>query len=119
MSACDTIVLPAVDYRPTDQDSLQSIADLFGVSLTRIIAAAEQADVPLYPDAELALVLSQVPMGDEIPDNLYKAIAEVIAFAYALNDRLPSRLAARSRGEASAPHARGTKEASNRNRRVD
>lgn len=55
----------------------------------RIIAAAEQADVPLYPDAELALVLSQVPMGDEIPDNLYKAIAEVIAFAYILAGKFP------------------------------
>ena len=45
----------------------------------RIIAAAELADVPLYPDPELALVLSRIPLGEEIPDNLYKAIAEVIA----------------------------------------
>ena len=55
----------------------------------QIIAAAKQADVPLYPDAELAMVLSQVPMGDEIPDNLYKAIAEVIAFAYILAGKFP------------------------------
>ena len=55
----------------------------------RIIAAAEEADIPLYPDAELAMVLAQVPMGDEIPDNLYKAIAEVIAFAYILAGKFP------------------------------
>ena len=55
----------------------------------RIIAAAELADVPLYPDPELALVLSQIPLGEEIPDNLYKAIAEVIAFAYVLAGRFP------------------------------
>jgi flagellar biosynthesis protein len=55
----------------------------------RIIAAAELADVPLYPDPELALVLSQIPLGEEVPDNLYKAIAEVIAFAYVLAGRFP------------------------------
>ena len=55
----------------------------------RIIDAAEQAGVPLYPDPELAMVLAQVPMGEEIPDNLYKAIAEVIAFAYILAGKFP------------------------------
>jgi flagellar biosynthesis protein len=55
----------------------------------RIVAAAELADVPLYPDPELALVLSQIPLGEEIPDNLYKAIAEVIAFAYVLAGKFP------------------------------
>lgn len=55
----------------------------------RIIEAADKAGVPLYPDPELAMVLSQVPMGDEIPDNLYKAVAEVIAFAYILAGKFP------------------------------
>jgi flagellar biosynthesis protein len=54
-----------------------------------IIEAAEQAGVPLYPDPELAMILSQVPIGEEIPDNLYKAIAEVIAFAYILAGKFP------------------------------
>jgi flagellar biosynthesis protein len=55
----------------------------------RIIEAAELAGVPLYPDPELAMVLSQIPLGEEIPDNLYKAIAEVIAFAYILAGKFP------------------------------
>jgi len=55
----------------------------------RIIEAAEQAGVPLYPDPELAMILSQIPLGEEIPDNLYKAIAEVIAFAYILAGKFP------------------------------
>lgn len=55
----------------------------------QIITAAEQAGVPLYPDPELAMVLSQIPLGEEIPDNLYKAIAEVIAFAYILAGKFP------------------------------
>ncbi|MGB5202492.1 MAG: EscU/YscU/HrcU family type III secretion system export apparatus switch protein [Sedimenticolaceae bacterium] len=55
----------------------------------RIIEAAEKAGVPLYPDPEMAMILSQVPLGEEIPDNLYKAIAEVIAFAYILAGKVP------------------------------
>ena len=55
----------------------------------QMIEAAEQAGVPLYPDPELAMILSQIPLGEEIPDNLYKAIAEVIAFAYILAGKVP------------------------------
>ena len=55
----------------------------------QIIEAARQADVPLYPDPELAVVLSQIPLGEEIPEQLYRAIAEVIAFAYILAGKVP------------------------------
>ena len=55
----------------------------------QIIAAAEEAGVPLYPDRDLAMVLSQIPLGEEIPENLYKAIAEVIAFAYLIAGKVP------------------------------
>jgi len=55
----------------------------------KIVAAAEEAGVPLYPDRELAMVLSQIPMGEEIPENLYKAVAEVIAFAYLIAGKVP------------------------------
>lgn len=54
-----------------------------------IVAAAEEAGVPLYPDADLALVLAQIPLGDEIPEDLYRAIAEIIAFAYIVAGKFP------------------------------
>ncbi|MBL3599390.1 MAG: EscU/YscU/HrcU family type III secretion system export apparatus switch protein [gamma proteobacterium endosymbiont of Lamellibrachia anaximandri] len=55
----------------------------------RILALAEEHDVALHEDAELAALLSQVPLGDEIPEALYRAIAEVIAFAYILSGKRP------------------------------
>ena len=69
----------------------------------QIIAAAEQARVPLYPDRELAMVLSQIPLNEEVPDNLYKAIAEVIAFAYILAGKFPENFVKPDTGEASVP----------------
>lgn len=55
-----------------------------------IIERAEEAGVPRYPDAQLAPVLVQVPLGDEIPEPLFRAVAEVIAFAYMISGKTPS-----------------------------
>ncbi len=55
----------------------------------RIIDLAEEAGVTRYPDPELAPVLAQIPVGEEIPDALFRAVAEVIAFAYWVSGKLP------------------------------
>ena len=55
----------------------------------RIIALAEEAGVTRYPDPELAPVLAQIPIGDEIPDGLFRAVAEIISFAYWVSGKLP------------------------------
>lgn len=55
----------------------------------RILKLANDHDVPLQEDPELAALLSQVPLGDEIPEALYRAVAEVIAFAYLLSGKFP------------------------------
>lgn len=51
---------------------------------------ADEHEVPLYENAELALALSHVELGEEIPEMLYRAVAEVIAFAYLLSGRVPT-----------------------------
>ncbi|MCG7984235.1 MAG: EscU/YscU/HrcU family type III secretion system export apparatus switch protein [Candidatus Thiodiazotropha lotti] len=55
----------------------------------KILALAEEHNIPLHEDVELAALLSQIPLGDEIPQALYRAIAEVIAFAYLLSGKRP------------------------------
>jgi flagellar biosynthesis protein len=53
-----------------------------------IAQVAREHDIPLYEDKALANVLAQIDLGDEIPENLYRAVAEVIAFAYILEGRV-------------------------------
>ena len=48
----------------------------------QILEMAEEAVVRLKYDPELAAILSQIPLGEVIPENLYRAVADVIAFAY-------------------------------------
>ncbi|MEW8647723.1 MAG: EscU/YscU/HrcU family type III secretion system export apparatus switch protein [Candidatus Thiodiazotropha endolucinida] len=55
----------------------------------RILALADEHAIPLHEDAELAALLAQIPLGDEIPESLYRVVAEVIAFAYLLSGKLP------------------------------
>lgn len=52
-----------------------------------ILARAKEHGIPLYQDAELAAALSRLPLGEEIPEALYRACAVVIAFAWHLGDR--------------------------------
>ena len=59
----------------------------------QILEKAEEADVPLKYDPELAAILSQIPLGEEIPENLYRAVAEVIAFAYFIAGKTPEQWA--------------------------
>ncbi len=54
-----------------------------------IIALAKEHDIPLHPDVALVKVLSKMSLGDEIPRELYLAIAEVIAFVYMLSGKHP------------------------------
>ena len=54
-----------------------------------IIKIAEEHGIPLQKDEELISVLAELNIGEEIPENLYRAVAEVIAFAYILTGKFP------------------------------
>lgn len=55
----------------------------------QIIALARQHGVPLSENKELVSLLSTLELGEEIPEMLYLAVAEVIAFAYMLKGKVP------------------------------
>ncbi|HHI94958.1 MAG TPA: flagellar protein FhlB [Gammaproteobacteria bacterium] len=54
-----------------------------------IIALAKEHGIPLQEDAALISLLSKLDLGDEIPQALYTAVAEIIAFAYILSGKIP------------------------------
>lgn len=55
----------------------------------RILEIAREHAIPVHEDPLLTEALAQVPLGDEIPENLYVAVAEVLAFVYRLSGRHP------------------------------
>ena len=69
----------------------------------RILALARDHQVPLREDQALVAVLSKVDLDQQIPPGLYKAVAEVIAFAYALQGRAVTRRAGAPRQTQGVP----------------
>lgn len=66
-----------------------------GTNLTaeRIIATAVAAGVHIKEDPDLIEMLAKIPLGAEIPAELYQTIAEVLAFVYSVNARFKQKLA--------------------------
>lgn len=54
----------------------------------RIIKTAKENDVPLFENEELVTTLLQFDMGQEIPRELYNAVAEVLVFVSDIENKL-------------------------------
>jgi flagellar biosynthesis protein len=58
-----------------------------GLIADRIVAAAREAGVAVREDAALAEALAGLDLEKEIPEDLYAAVAEALAWAYSLDLR--------------------------------
>lgn len=56
-----------------------------GLVAERILAAAQEAGVPVRQDAALAQALGALELGEEVPELLWVAVAETLAWAYRLD----------------------------------
>ena len=52
-----------------------------------IVKLAYENDIPVHEDTALVQALSHIELGDEIPENLYLAVAEILAFIYYLEEK--------------------------------
>ncbi len=54
----------------------------------KIVEIAKAHDIPIEENEVLAGALSKVELGEEIPEELYKAVAEVLIFVLRLSGRV-------------------------------
>ena len=62
-----------------------------GAVADRIIEIAEEHGIPVKSDPDLVEVLSKLDIEEEIPADVYVAVAELLAFVYALNGKKESK----------------------------
>ncbi|RKH39653.1 EscU/YscU/HrcU family type III secretion system export apparatus switch protein [Corallococcus sp. AB049A] len=62
----------------------------------RIKALAREADIPLLRNVPLAHALLRVEVGEEVPEELYDAVAEVLNFVYGLKQQQNAAPSARA-----------------------
>lgn len=54
-----------------------------------IIEQAIASEVPMFENSQLAELLTQIELGDEIPELLYECIAQIISFAFKIQGKFP------------------------------
>lgn len=61
------------------------VATGMGYMAQKIMDAAKEADVKLYKDPKLAQALTKLNLGDEIPQELYQIVAQILVFIDSLD----------------------------------
>jgi flagellar biosynthesis protein len=79
----------ALRYDAQRDEAPRMVAKGRGKLAEKIVAVAQEHNVPLVEDANLAQVLEALDVEREIPAELYRAVAEVLVFVYRLNQRPP------------------------------
>lgn len=56
------------------------VASGMGYMAEKIVETAQKSGVPVYEDNSLATILTQLKLGQEIPEELYRAIVEIYVY---------------------------------------
>jgi flagellar biosynthesis protein len=70
----------AISYDPAENDV--PILSAFGEGhiAEKIVEVAKESGVPVVPDPNLTTLLSKISVGDEIPPEMYEAVAKILIF---------------------------------------
>ena len=93
----------ALQYGPDDAAPV-IVASGMGYKEEKIVETAADNGVPIYEDNSLATMLSQLALGQEIPDALYQAIVEIYVYFLNFDPNDPDK--AKRQREALAEQAR-------------
>ena len=75
----------ALKYDLQGERSPEIVATGSGELAEEIVRVAQESEVPVYRDPSLAKALGQLELGSSVPEELYKAVAEVLVFVYSLD----------------------------------
>ena len=84
----DPDVIAALRY--TGDGAPEVVAAGKGHLAASILERAREAGVPVHRDPELASALAQLSLGQEVPEAMWAAVAEVLAWAYGLSGGGPT-----------------------------
>ena len=77
----------AIYYDPDSHDSPVMSAFGSGYVAEKMVEVAEQSGVPIQKDQKLSGMLSKLSIGDEISEDMYEAVAKVLAFVAEIDRR--------------------------------
>jgi len=75
----------ALRYEQGKDMAPRLIAKGKGAIADKILEVARRHGIPIREDRDLVQILASLDLYQEIPPDLYKAVAEILAFIYSLN----------------------------------
>ena len=86
----------AILYDERRSAAPQVIASGKGLIARKIVETAREAGIHIQEDPNLIELLAKIPIGSDIPVELYKTVAEVLAFVYQVSNRYHEKMKAES-----------------------
>ena len=85
-------IAAAIAYNPKQGQAPRVTASGRGPIAEQIMALARANNIPVHVDADLARILTTVELDCEIPVEALVAVAEILAYVYRANGKLPAVL---------------------------
>ncbi len=70
----------ALKYDEEKSSAPVIVATGLGHMAEKIVETANKIDIPVYEDNSLATILSQLELGAQIPEEVYKAVVEIYVY---------------------------------------
>jgi flagellar biosynthesis protein len=80
----------ALSYDQNKESAPKVIAKGKGLIAKEILETAKEHHVHVHEDPALVELLTKLEIHQQIPDELYEAVAEIFAFVYTLDNKLPT-----------------------------
>lgn len=86
------------------------VASGMGHLAEKILDVAHENGVPIYEDNSLATILSQLNLGQEIPEELYRAVVEIYVYFLNFDFDRQAQAQGRRRGREPQPSSGGARQ---------
>ena len=77
----------ALRYNQEQEAAPRVVARGYGLTADKIIEIAIENNIQIHEDPDLVAVLAKLDVNTQIPEELYVAVAEVLAFVYRINQQ--------------------------------
>ena len=77
----------ALRYDLDQEPAPRVVAKGRGVIAEKILEIAKERGIPIHEDPDLVEILGALDIGKLIPEEMYAAVAEILAFLYRVNDQ--------------------------------
>ena len=81
----------AIRYDANSDDAPKLVAKGEGLLAERIIEIAAENDILVHEDPTVVALLAKLEVNTAVPEELYQAVAEILAFVYRLDERFSPR----------------------------